>query len=371
MGCATAGMVLALVVAASAGIAQTKSPQAGAGLPDLPADQIAKAEPGVVPPKPIHAPNAPYTESGRRAEYNGKALVEFVVDIAGKVRNLSVVKDLPYGLGIAARDAISTWKFAPATRNGKPVAYRGSAEMEFRLLPDPSQAAYVPKAQRLENALADVQESTDLVRKRGIAQLEQLAADRYPSAMFYLGKALADGIGLAKDEVRGKRLIANAAEDLEPNALAEQWIQVFALATNDAERTQAVRMVERMQAIGSGHAEAWLASQLWAGEFVPQDIAEARQRLQACTIRGELFCLRTWFLLEMDQLAAEEEARAKLAPSQRPPLFNPCPDLTSSYAEAANRGNKVAKQLEPRVRHHCAGLSERLSASTGERSGFR
>jgi TonB family protein len=127
--------VFALLLA-TATPAQTHRP-----LPDLAPEQIATPGANVVPPRPIVAPNAAYTDSARRAQYEGTARVEFVVDSNGNVRNLSVIQDLPYGLGVAAREAVRTWKFQPATLNGKPVAYRGATEMEFRLVQSPARPA--------------------------------------------------------------------------------------------------------------------------------------------------------------------------------------------------------------------------------------
>jgi TonB family protein len=43
------------------------------------------------------------------------------------------VKPLGLGLDEKAIEAVHTWKFKPASRNGSPVAVRMSVEVSFRL----------------------------------------------------------------------------------------------------------------------------------------------------------------------------------------------------------------------------------------------
>ena len=62
-----------------------------------------------------------YTELARRARITGTVIVEAVIDEQGNVTNVRVLKGLPMGLDKAAVDAIQTWKFKPATRQGQPV----------------------------------------------------------------------------------------------------------------------------------------------------------------------------------------------------------------------------------------------------------
>jgi len=56
-----------------------------------------------------------------------------VVDAQGNVTDARVVKPLGLGLDEKAVEAVHTWKFKPAIRNGAPVPVRASVEVTFRL----------------------------------------------------------------------------------------------------------------------------------------------------------------------------------------------------------------------------------------------
>jgi TonB family protein len=51
----------------------------------------------------------------------------------GKVRDVKVIKSLDPGLDKQALAAVRTWKFEPATKDGKAVAVHLKAEVAFKL----------------------------------------------------------------------------------------------------------------------------------------------------------------------------------------------------------------------------------------------
>ena len=59
--------------------------------------------------------------------------LQFVVDAEGNVGEPKVEKSLGYGLDEKAIEAVKTWKFKPATRNGVPTPVRVRAEVNFQL----------------------------------------------------------------------------------------------------------------------------------------------------------------------------------------------------------------------------------------------
>lgn len=87
----------------------------------------------VKPPEKIHYPSPQYTEIARKARIQGVVIVEAIIDKAGKVTNVKVLKGLPMGLDQAAADAVSRWTFKPATLNGKPVAVIYNLTVNFQL----------------------------------------------------------------------------------------------------------------------------------------------------------------------------------------------------------------------------------------------
>ncbi|HET9225827.1 MAG TPA: energy transducer TonB [Thermoanaerobaculia bacterium] len=62
-----------------------------------------------------------YPEEARKARVSGVVTLEAVIDEQGNVTDVKVLKGLPMGLDQAAIDAVKTWKFKPATLDGKPV----------------------------------------------------------------------------------------------------------------------------------------------------------------------------------------------------------------------------------------------------------
>jgi periplasmic protein TonB len=88
---------------------------------------------GVTAPKPVYMPNPEYTDSARKKKINGSVTLGMIVTAEGNVRDLKVIKSLDKGLDKQALAAVSTWRFEPATKDGKPVAVHLSTDVTFRL----------------------------------------------------------------------------------------------------------------------------------------------------------------------------------------------------------------------------------------------
>ncbi len=85
-------------------------------------------------PIPIYKPEPNYSEEARKAKYQGTVVLWIVVDAQGNVSpEIRVVKPLGLGLDEKALEAVRTWKFKPALRNGAPVPVHVMVEVSFRL----------------------------------------------------------------------------------------------------------------------------------------------------------------------------------------------------------------------------------------------
>jgi len=60
-------------------------------------------------------------------------IVEAIIDKNGDVTNVRVLKGLPMGLEESATSAVKSWKFKPATLNGRPVSVYYNLTVNFRL----------------------------------------------------------------------------------------------------------------------------------------------------------------------------------------------------------------------------------------------
>jgi TonB family protein len=76
----------------------------------------------VLAPVRVYAPDPHYPEEARHARVQGVVILQTIIDTVGNVTDVRVLKGLPSGLTEAAVEAVSSWRFKPATLDGKPVA---------------------------------------------------------------------------------------------------------------------------------------------------------------------------------------------------------------------------------------------------------
>jgi len=88
---------------------------------------------GVSAPRAIYAPDPEYSEEARKAKYQGTCVLWLVVGPDGRPRELKIARSLGLGLDEKAIEAVKTWKFEPAMKDGKPVAVQINVEVSFRL----------------------------------------------------------------------------------------------------------------------------------------------------------------------------------------------------------------------------------------------
>ncbi len=93
---------------------------------------------GVTRPEIISSASPVYTEIARLHRVTGTVIVETVIDEQGNVTQARVLKGLPMGLDRAAVEAIRTWKFKPATLDGRPVKVYYILTVNFQINKDVS-----------------------------------------------------------------------------------------------------------------------------------------------------------------------------------------------------------------------------------------
>lgn len=90
----------------------------------------------VTAPRAVYAPDPEYPEEARKAHYQGSVVLRAIVGADGGVRAARVSRPLGMGLDEKALETVRTWKFEPATKDGRPVAVEISVEVYFRLYAD-------------------------------------------------------------------------------------------------------------------------------------------------------------------------------------------------------------------------------------------
>jgi protein TonB len=105
----------------------------------LPAPPRASQEPmrlhsGMrVPRKIVHVPPR-YPPTAQAARIEGLVMLEAVIDAAGRVNDVRVIRSIPL-LDQAAVEAVRQWRFTPTLLNGEPVSILLTVTLRFTLGP--------------------------------------------------------------------------------------------------------------------------------------------------------------------------------------------------------------------------------------------
>jgi TonB family protein len=84
----------------------------------------------------LYCPRADYPDAALKHRIVGEVRLEAVVDIDGRVKEIRVLKPLPYGLTQSAIEAVQSWRLTPAKGpDGNPVAVREELELTFQVFP--------------------------------------------------------------------------------------------------------------------------------------------------------------------------------------------------------------------------------------------
>jgi TonB family protein len=87
----------------------------------------------VEPPRPLHTPDPHYTPNARLSGLQGTTVLKVILNENGSPEIIEISKALGEGLDLEALDAVSQWRFDPATMNGKPVAVMINVQVNFKL----------------------------------------------------------------------------------------------------------------------------------------------------------------------------------------------------------------------------------------------
>lgn len=87
------------------------------------------------PPALIHREDAEFSDEARRDRISGVVVISLLVGTDGLPTDLHVVKSVGAGLDEKALDAVSKYRFKPATKDGNPVPAKLTVEVSFRLGP--------------------------------------------------------------------------------------------------------------------------------------------------------------------------------------------------------------------------------------------
>jgi protein TonB len=88
---------------------------------------------GISIPRAIYSPEPEFSEEARRSKYQGEVTLLATIGADGRTRDLVVVRSLGMGLDEKAIEAVRTWRFEPAIKDGRPVAVQMNIIVNFHL----------------------------------------------------------------------------------------------------------------------------------------------------------------------------------------------------------------------------------------------
>ena len=108
-------------------------PSTGPGFGDGPPGPFPAGKGGVTVPQVIFNPEPSFSEEARKAKAQGIVVLLVVVGKDGHPYDIRVGQSLGMGLDEKAIEAVTRWRFRPATLNGQPVATQIAVEVDFHL----------------------------------------------------------------------------------------------------------------------------------------------------------------------------------------------------------------------------------------------
>ena len=93
-------------------------------------EQVYDLGPGITPPRVIRQV-PPHNSMVHGVRVSGKVTIGLVVTSEGLPKDGHVVHGIEEEVDRAALAALKQWRFAPAKKNGKPIAVRVVIEIEF------------------------------------------------------------------------------------------------------------------------------------------------------------------------------------------------------------------------------------------------
>jgi periplasmic protein TonB len=115
------------------GVGSGRGPGVGPGYGGGIGGGIYRVGGGVSAPRATYAPDPEYSEEARKAKYQGTVVLWMIVGPDGKARDIRVTRSVGLGLDEKAIEAVRTWKFDPARKDGQAVAVQINVEVSFRL----------------------------------------------------------------------------------------------------------------------------------------------------------------------------------------------------------------------------------------------
>jgi TonB family protein len=308
--------------------------------PDRPTTEqdVLHVGPGVKPPRVTYKVDPEYSPEARDAHIQGTVVYELIVDQHGRPTQLSVLSPLGYGLDELAQAAIERWTFTPATKDGEPVSVWATIGVNFRF----QNVRFDTKAEHHRTAfnvaVSHLNRQDPKAAERAVKTIQDLAKQKFPPAMYALGKLESSGEFVTREPAEGLALITRAAEKNYGPALYELGAMYYEGNQVPRDSEKGLRLLRDAAVLGSSQAQFFLGTHYEAGDGLPQELDRAGRYFRLCAASGVPKCqfqlaklllnlpgrkerdyvqAIAWALLATDQGLAEAR---QLADAERPKL---------------------------------------------------
>jgi TonB family protein len=210
------------------------------------AAQSAAHDVDVDPPMLVHAPNPKYPKNAREAGHQGTSILSLVVGTDGHPHDIAVVRPLDAELDQYAIEAVTKWRYRPASKDGEPVEVEVHTRVRFRLY---------------DKSFGH------------IAELWDRSDANDPKADLQLSKAYYEGNGVPQDEDLGFAFLKMAADWNLPQAqylMADHFYR-------EGDNVHAYMWYALSKRAGGADGEKML--KVLAAEMSPEQISEAELRV--------------------------------------------------------------------------------------------
>ena len=233
---------------------------------------------GVTSPKLLYKQEPTYPPDASRAGIQGNVLLQIVIDEQGVPQNIEVLSPLGYGLDESAIQAVSTWRFKPGEKDGRPVKVMATVETSFRV----GGINIDEGAERRRGKFNAIVSRTSKVpgekpSEKDVAAMEDLAKHKMPAALYALGLWQNDGNGVPKDMAAGLINIEKAAEAHYGPAL--YFVGKKMISENDERGLSRIR---EAAGLGSTGAQFTMGALYEEGTKVDVDLAKAKRYFRLC-----------------------------------------------------------------------------------------
>jgi TonB family protein len=280
-------------------------------------------------------------------------VLEATVDEVGDTTNTVVLSSPGFGLDGAAVEAVRQWKFAPATKDGKPVRVLATIQVNFKLTGRSVGEKVERRRADYNAALSRFTRLDGPAKTSAVATMRRLVRERFAPAMFALATWIEDGKLSPERTENVAELLTKAAGQKFPAAIYEVARRSLSGQGFPVNREKGLSLMREAAFRGDRPAQITLGSRYEAGEGLPQDRELALKYYRLCG-GGEPSCQFSAARLLLstpsrkDRDVVEAVSRLELAADQ-------------AYAPARTLLDQERPNLTAQQAKRVAGLKETLT----------